>query len=121
MPGDILKQHLNTKHTHMDLEEKELNYTEINNEASLIRKNRRDWLNYRILEVNMLSFNHKNVTRIYLLVFVGSYDWSIFPGIQPMNWLGWWAASNSASTAFFIFSADIICCLSSRALGDGCA
>ena len=42
MPGDILKQHLNTKHTHMDLEEKELNYTEINNEASLIRKNRRD-------------------------------------------------------------------------------
>ena len=33
----------------------------------------------------MLSFNHKNVTRIYLLVFVGSYDWSIFPGIQPMN------------------------------------
>ena len=86
MPGDILKQHLNTKHMHMDMEEKKkINYTEINNEASLIRKNRRDSLIYRILEVNMLSFNHKNVTRIYLLVFVGSYDWSIFPGIQPMN------------------------------------
>ena len=77
MPGDILKQHLNTKHMHMDMEEKR--------DKLHIRKNRRDRLIYRILEVNMLSFDHKNVTRIYLLVFVGSYDWSIFPGIQPMN------------------------------------